>query len=61
MIFNNLRLVDLSPELDLFPWQTPGRTLPMNFALSTDGNDSKVALFQIDFCFEHSSASQPEI
>ena len=49
MIFDNLGLVDLSPELDLFLWKIACRTLPKNFALSIDGNELKVALCQIDF------------
>ena len=57
MIFNNLELSDLSLELDIFLWQIIGRALPNNFALSTGGNNLKVALYQIDFFrVEHSSA-----
>ena len=41
MIFDNLELIDLSPKLDIFLWQTAGCTLPMNFALSTSRNDIK--------------------
>ena len=39
MIFDNLGLSDLSPELGLFLWQIVGRALPKNFAFSTNEND----------------------
>ena len=42
MIFKNLGLVDLSPKLDFFLWQTASCTLPKNFALSIGENDLKV-------------------
>ena len=50
MIFNNLGLSDLSPELELFLWEILGRTLLNSFDLSTDGTGLKVTLCQIDFC-----------
>ena len=57
MIFNNLKLSDLSPELELFLWHIVGYALPKSFDLSTSENGLKVALYQIDFCpVEHFSA-----
>ena len=50
MIFNNLGLSDLSPELELFLWQILGCTLVNSFDLSTEGTALKVTLCQIDFC-----------
>ena len=62
MIFENLELSDLSPELDIFLWQIVDRALAKNFDLSIDRNYLKVALYQIDFCHvEHSMALQLEI
>ena len=57
MIFNNLGLVDFSPELDLFLWQIVGRTLPNNFGLSTGGNELKVS--SPDRLFAMLNISQP--
>ena len=50
MIFNNLGLSDLSPELELFLWHILGHTLLNSFDLSTEGTGLKVTLCQIDFC-----------
>ena len=50
MIFNNLGLSYLSPEIEFFLWQIVGCTLPNNFDLSIRENDIKVAFFHIDFC-----------
>ena len=62
MIFNNLGLSDLSPEYELFIWQTIGCALSKNFNLSTGINDLKVAFCQINFCLvDNFSALQPEI
>ena len=62
MIFDNHGLSDLLPELKIVPGQIVVCTLPKTFALSIGGNDLKVALYHIDFCFvEHFSTLQPEI
>ena len=50
MIFNNLGLSDLSPELELFLWEILGCTLLNSFNLSTDITGLKVTLCTIDFC-----------
>ena len=50
MIFNNLGLSDLSPELELFLWHIVGCTLLNSFDLSSDRTGLKVTIFQIDFC-----------
>ena len=42
MIFDNLELSDLSPELDIFLWKIVGRALPNNFDLSTGRNELEV-------------------
>ena len=45
MIFNNLKLSDPSPKIELFLWQVLGRVLPENLDLSTGENDLKIALY----------------
>ena len=55
-------LSDISPELELFLWQIVGFALPKSFDLFIGGDDLKVALWQIDFCYvEHFSALKLEI
>ena len=49
MIFNNLELSDLSPELEIFLWQIVGHALAKSFNLSTGENGLKIALYLIDF------------
>ena len=49
MIFNNLKLSYLSPEIKPFLWKIVGCKLLKNFDLSTNRNDLKVAFCHIDF------------
>ena len=48
MIIDNLGLSYLLPKIELFLWQITSRTLLKNLTLFTGGNDSKVALCQIN-------------
>ena len=45
MIFNNLRLSDPSPELELFLWHIVGHALPKNFVFSIGGKVLKGSSF----------------
>ena len=62
MIFINVELSDLLPELELFLWQIVGHASLKNFSLFTGGNYLKVAFCHIDFYLvEYFSTLQPEI